>query len=152
MTIREQTTDDLYTLQRTVAAEINLREQPRLALEALASGIDAQQKINPRPKQWAFPVSPLDSYMQGETTEMGGRTWRSTHDFNSGEPGVSGWRMLPHAGDPPTPYLQPSGDHDAYQEGETVTWTDGKIYSASREGVTRSPEDSSSDWALLGSL
>lgn len=61
----------------------------------------------------------LEPAMLDDIVEHGGKTWRSTVDYNVWEPGVSGWREVVAEGYPV--WVQPTGAHDAYPLGTKVT-------------------------------
>ncbi|WP_258933185.1 hypothetical protein [Nesterenkonia pannonica] len=47
------------------------------------------------------------------------------------------------------PFNRPSGQHDAYNTGMRMTWTDGEVYEAKRDGVVHSPDEYADDWKLI---
>lgn len=103
---------------------------------------------------WEHPRSPLLRPMEGARRTHDGHLWRSTIDHNVFEPGVSGWKLEPET-DPdtgeeiPPPFNRPSGQHDAYDAGDRITWTDGEVYEAKRDGVDWDPGNAPGDWALV---
>ena len=74
---------------------------------------------------------------------------------NVWEPGVSGWRLTPEKDEDgteiPPAYLQPTGAHDAYLTGDRITWEDGHVYAAARDGVVHTPEEHPDSWVRVGS-
>lgn len=106
---------------------------------------------------WIQPTSALDSYPKGAVHthpyEGEDRLWESLMSANPHEPGVSGWRLLSEkdeeGNEVPPPYIQPSGAHDAYLAGEQITWEDGEVYEAARDGVVHSPADHPDSWVLI---
>lgn len=102
---------------------------------------------------WVLPVSAVHAYPRGAVKTHRGKTWESLLSANVWEPGVSGWRLaaeLDENGEEiPAPFNTPSGAHDAYQASERITWTDGDIYAATRDGVVHSPAEAPGDWLLI---
>lgn len=82
------------------------------------------------PPEWTQPLGAHDAYPYGFTVIHGGSTWTSNIDANVWEPGagdlwteVAGEEEEPGGEEPdgPEPWVQPTGDHDAYNAGATVT-------------------------------
>ena len=73
------------------------------------------------PPVWAQPEGAHNlPYQAGDiVTTAGGEQWQSTVDNNVWKPGESGWR--PYVADGYAPWQQPTGAHDAYTTGDTVT-------------------------------
>lgn len=102
--------------------------------------------------EWVPPVSASGAYPLGAVVTHKGHTWENIVASNPHEPGVSGWAIAPEVGedgeDVPPPYVQPAGAHDAYRELQRITWEDGKVYEAVRDGVVHTPGQDSSEWRL----
>lgn len=96
---------------------------------------------------WEQPV--YVGYPMGWRVTHADTTWWSTIPNNVFEPGVSGWREETPIGGAPPAFRRPSGAHDAYQAGERITWTNGSVYQATRNGVDWDPVNSPSDWELV---
>lgn len=69
---------------------------------------------------WTQPTGAHDAYIAGERVTHNGTVWISLTDANVWEPGVSGWREETASGEP-SPWVQPTGAHDAYNQGDRVT-------------------------------
>lgn len=121
---------------RRASAEMDI-----LARETAAASGQAERGAWAQPVVGGFPI--------GWLTVHAGKLWRSTTPNNVFEPGVSGWREETLDGAAPAPYRQPTGAHDAYKHGERITWTDGKIYEATRSGVVHSPTQHAASWTLV---
>jgi len=87
--------------------------------------------------EWRQPTGVLEAYLQGALVTHDGKTWESLIAMNVWEPGVSGWREVTEDGAPPA-WVQPSGAHDAYDEGAQVTH-DGKGWVSTTEGNVWEP-------------
>lgn len=73
---------------------------------------------------WSQPLGAHDAYPAGFKVTHNLKTWTSDVDANVWEPGVSGWTEVvaePPAPETPQPWVQPTGAHDAYAMGATVT-------------------------------
>lgn len=88
------------------------------------------------------PVAP-EGFVEGALVFHAGRIWRSTTPGNVWEPGVSGWHDSPDEG--VQQWVQPTGAHDSYAAGATVThngsvWTnthgDGNVWEPGVYGWT----------------
>lgn len=103
--------------------------------------------------EWAQPVSAVDAYPRGAVVTHQGQQWESTVAANVWQPGTSGWRKAPETDETgteiPPAYLQPTGAHDAYLDGDRITWEDGEVYEAARDGIVHTPEESPEDWRLI---
>lgn len=76
---------------------------------------------------WRQPTGAHNAYPQGwpaEHPEGSDRMWESLINGNVHEPGVSGWRETVQPGEVAV-WVQPSGAHDAYTEGDRVVWPEG---------------------------
>lgn len=74
------------------------------------------------PQDWVQPGGEIPAYNKGDVVRHNGSIWVSSTDDNVWEPGVSGWHAYgenPEEG--PFPWVEPTGSHDAYQQGDQVT-------------------------------
>ena len=87
---------------------------------------------------WAQPEGAHDlPYQTGDiVTTTDGKQWQSTVDNNVWRPGQSGWR--PYVPDGPAPWQQPTGAHDAYKTGDTVTHN-GSLWTSTINGNVWQP-------------
>lgn len=91
---------------------------------------------NPNPEgifPWSQPLGATDAYPLGAKATHNGKTWESTIANNVWEPGVYGWKEVedsdqtePTDPDKPTEdeypeWVQPTGAHDAYDQGAKVS-------------------------------
>lgn len=76
---------------------------------------------------WSQPTGAYDAYPTGWLVTHNSKTWESTTPANVWEPGVSGWREVVEEGEAPADWVQPTGGHDAYAEGDLVTY-DGQVW------------------------
>ena len=92
--------------------------------------------------KWEQPTGAHDAYPEGAEVVHDGTTWASLIDANVWEPGVSGWREVPgedEDGEPTVPaWVQPTGAHDAYNEGDQVTH-DGQTWTSDLDGNVWEP-------------
>ena len=82
---------------------------------------------------WSQPLGATDAYPLGAKVTHNGKTWESTIANNVWEPGVYGWKEVEDSGqteptDPDKPaedeypeWVQPTGAHDAYDQGAKVS-------------------------------
>lgn len=82
---------------------------------------------------WSQPLGATDAYQLGAKVTHNGKTWESTIANNVWEPGVYGWKEVKDSGqteptDPDKPeedeypeWVQPTGAHDAYEQGAKVS-------------------------------
>lgn len=80
---------------------------------------------------WSQPIGTTDAYMKGEKVTHNGKTWESTYDYNTWEPGVFGWvEVSSSSGETTDPepekpqdyqeWVQPMGTVGMYQTGDIV--------------------------------
>ena len=96
---------------------------------------------------WKQPTSAVDAYPKDWTVTHDGKTWVSLTPANVWEPGVSGWREVAEEGATPE-WVQPTGAHDAYQTGDTVTF-EGQEYVSTIDGNVWSPTDYPQGWEKI---
>lgn len=97
---------------------------------------------------WAPPTSAIDAYPSGWTVTHGGKTWESLTASNVHEPGVSGWRQVPTDEAPVPQWVQPTGAHDTYQAGDTVTF-EGQVWRSRLDGNAWSPAEYPAGWEMV---
>jgi|SRR5690606_26355481 len=110
-------------------ARILLANGPQIA-ESLAQATQAARERDLAPGEhvvWVQPTGAHDCFPMNALVSHVGKVWRSTTPANVWEPGVSGWEEVVEGGGP-SPWIQPTGTHDAYylnptegQKGPTCT-------------------------------
>lgn len=154
MKLSDKSDQELKDIISAVLREQNLRHKLDASPEKINHAIAEYQQATGRGQgePWEQPVTALQAYRQGAEVEDDGKLWISTHDNNTQPPGVSGWRLKPELDEDgneiPPPYVQPSGAHDSYQQGERVTF-EGEVCEAARDGVAHSPSEYPDDWTLI---
>ena len=116
------TDSELEALAADVSAEqrrrVVLTELPRRADDLARDYAEAVGRVDG--DEWVQPVGAFDAYPLGSVVAVGDAQWESLIPANVWEPGVSGWRRVAGGGDA-APWVQPTGQHDAYPEGAVVT-------------------------------
>ena len=95
---------------------------------------------------WRQPTGAHDAYPKGWKVTDSAKTWESLIDGNVWKPGISGWREVVTSGTVAA-WVQPTGAHDAYAKGATVThngstWTsdaDANVWAPGVYGWTKKP-------------
>ena len=100
---------------------------------------------------WARPSGAVDAYPTDAVVTHKGSTWRNLTPANVWEPGESGWREVTAEDAAPPAYVQPTGAHDAYAEGDRVSFEGGVWRSLLDENVW-SPDELMRAWFREGSL
>ena len=140
----------LASLARAVA---NLHPSS-VALQALADdiaglGLDddtvtplppAGQYGHDRLPAWQAPQGAHDAYPKGAWVSYDGGAWVSVVADNVWAPGESGWRPAVAPGDDYPAWVQPTGSHDAYQQGDRVTH-DGRNWESDVDGNSWEPPE-----------
>lgn len=101
---------------------------------------------------WKQPVAAGQAYPKGAVRKHKGKLWRGLVPVNVWEPGVAAWREIAlddDGNEVPAPYREPGSAAGAYDQGERMQWTDGKVYEAVRDGVVHSPDEYPDDWRLV---
>lgn len=93
---------------------------------------------------WVQPTGAHNAYPQDWTVVHDGKTWVSLTPANVWEPGISAWREGVADGGVPE-WIAPTGAHDAYQKGDTVTFN-GDTYESLIDANTYSPTDYPAGW------
>ena len=137
---------ELRQLKRMIDGELSRRETLANAGRAMddiaRSVLAAQGQVDG--DEWVQPTDATNAYPKDWTVLHGGKTWVSLTPANVWEPGVSGWREVVEEGGAPE-WVQPTGAHDAYQTGDTVTF-EGAEYTSTIDGNTWSPTDYPQGW------
>lgn len=103
-----------------------------------ASGIE-------RGQPWRQPTGAHDAYPEGWAVEWEGSQWVSLIGGNVWQPGVSGWREEVEEGAAPPEWVQPTGAHDAYNTGDSVTF-EGTVWVSVIDGNVWSPTAHPAGW------
>ena len=156
MDLPNKTDAELDEMRRAIGSEIRRRARMGASPERLDQTVrEYQEEVGIKDgDDWVNPATALTRPMKGAKRTHKGKLWRSTIDHNVFEPGVSGWKLEAET-DPETgetiypPFNRPSGAHDAYEAGDRITWTDGEVYEANRDGVDWPPEVAPQDWDLV---
>lgn len=151
--------EELHTLRDHISQVLEKRRLAVKSPERIDRMIEDYQATLGRAggDPWKPPTSALDTYPRGAVHshphQGEDRLWESLISANSHEPGVSGWRLVPKKDEDgneiPPAFVRPTGSHDSYGEGEMITWVDGNIYRAARNGVVHSPDEYAPDWILV---
>lgn len=153
--VRQMSDQELRLFQDAIVQEQALRRRLDASPEKIEHAIAEYQKATGKGQgePWSRPTGHLDAFSEGAEVEHGGERWLSTHSNNTGEPGISGWRLKPELDEDgneiPPRYVQPAGAHDGYPKGRRITWEDGLVYEAARDGVAHSPAEYAPDWILV---
>ena len=115
-------------------------------MDAIARDVLAAQGITDG-DEWVQPTDATNAYPKDWTVTHDGKTWVSLTPANVWEPGVSGWREVVEEGATPE-WVQPTGAHDAYQTGDTVTF-EGAEYVSLIDGNTWSPTAYPQGWEKI---
>ena len=100
---------------------------------------------------WVRPSGAVDAYPTGAVVTHKGATWRNLTPANVWEPGESGWREVPAEDAAPPAYVQPTGAHDAYAEGDRVTY-DGAVWRSLIDANVWAPDELVHSWFREGSV
>ena len=147
MNLTELSNNELGILHRDVLHE---QERRRTLANAPAQADDLARRYHTATgtqdgAPWTQPQGAHDAYPEGWTVTHNGKTWESITPANVWEPGTSGWREAFSDGDAPAEWVQPSGEHDAYREGERVTF-EGEVWESTIDGNVWSPTDNPEGW------
>ena len=138
---------ELRQLKRMIDGELSRREtlaNAGRAMDDIARSVLAAQGITDG-DEWVQPTDATNAYPKGWTVTHGGKTWVSLTPANVWEPGVSGWREVVDESGAAPEWVQPTGAHDAYQTGDTVTF-EGQEYVSLIDGNTWSPTEYPQGW------
>ena len=133
-----------------VERAIEFREK----LEKMIHGLPEEKAVI-LPEAYALWVP--GNYVTDDMRQYGGQVWRCCqgHDSTGNESWYPGnvpalWTAC-HAKDAEYAknYVPPTGAHDAYQEGEYMLWTDGKVYKCLTDNTVHNPVDLPSAWEVV---
>lgn len=151
MDLENMMDEELYSLidnAKTVIANRQTRQTvndqvAEVLRTARASGAISTPEVG---AEWVQPTDATTAYMAGDVTSFEGKTWVSTVSYNVWRPGESGWREQTLDGSP-AEYSPPSGGHDAYSNGDLVTF-EGSVYRSTTDNNVWSPADYPEGWEL----
>ena len=141
---------ELRRLKRMIDGELSRRETLATA-EKRAADLNAEFLAAAGVTDgdvWRQPTSAVDAYPKDWTVQHNDKTWVSLIAANVWEPGVSAWREVVEEGSGAPEWVQPTGSHDAYQTGDTVTF-EGAEYTSLIDGNTWSPTDYPQGWEKI---
>lgn len=101
--------------------------------------------------QWIPPNGAYDAYPKAAVVTHNGKRWVNLSPANVWEPGVSGWREEVPSDAAPPEYVQPTGAHDAYSVGDSMTWSGG-TYRSLIDGNVWDPNSNPSGWTQVEPL
>ena len=138
---------ELRQLKRMIDGELSRRETLANAGRAMddiaRSVLAAQGQVEG--DEWVQPTDATNAYPKDWTVTHDGKTWVSLTPANVWPPGVSGWREIVDESAGAPEWVQPTGSHDAYQTGDTVTF-EGQEYKSLIDGNTWSPTAYPQGW------
>ena len=141
---------ELRQLKRMIDGELSRRETLANAGRAMddiaRSVLAAQGQVEG--DEWVQPTDATNAYPKDWTVTHDGKTWVSLTPANVWPPGVSGWREIVDESAGAPEWVQPTGSHDAYQTGDTVTF-EGAEYTSLIDGNTWSPTDYPQGWEKI---
>ena len=141
---------ELRQLKRMIDWELSRREtlaNAGRAMDDIARSVLAAQGITDG-DEWVQPTDATNAYPKDWTVTHDGKTWVSLTPANVWQPGVSGWREIVDESAGAPEWVQPTGAHDAYQKGDTVTF-EGQEYVSLIDGNTWSPTDYPQGWEKI---
>ena len=141
---------ELHQLKRMIDGELSRRETLATA-EKRAADLNAEFLAAAGVTDgdvWRQPTSAVDAYPKDWTVQHNDKTWVSLSAANVWEPGLSGWREVVEEGSGAPEWVQPTGEHDAYQTGDTVTF-EGAEYTSLIDGNVWSPTDYPQGWEKI---
>ena len=148
--ITEASDQELEQYRKAIVAEQSRRQTLATAgkqMDAIARDVLAAQGITDG-DEWVQPTDATNAYPKGWTVTHDGKTWVSLTPANVWEPGVSGWREVVEEGSGAPEWVQPTGAHDAYQTGDTVTF-EGQEYKSLIDGNVWSPAGWPQGWQAI---
>ena len=144
---------ELRELSASLAELVRQEEAAAAAPEAMDEIVRERGEAQGRKMgdPWVRPSGAADAYPTGAVVKHKGSTWRNLTPANVWEPGESGWREVPAEDAVPPAYVQPTGAHDAYAEGDQVTY-DGAVWRSLIDGNVWSPDELMHSWFRVGSI
>ena len=150
MDIADVDTAELRKLKHVIEAELSRRDTlagAGKAMDDIARSVLAASGVVSG-DEWVQPTDATNAYPKDWTVTHGGKTWVSLTPANVWEPGVSGWREIVDESAGAPEWVQPTGSHDAYQTGDTVTF-EGAEYTSLIDGNTWSPTAYPQGWEKI---
>ena len=141
---------ELHQLKRMIDGELSRRETLATA-EKRAADLNAEFLAAAGVTDgdvWRQPTSAVDAYPKDWTVQHDGKTWVSLTPANVWPPGVSGWREVVDESAGAPEWVQPTGEHDAYKTGDTVTF-EGAEYTSTIDGNVWSPTAYPQGWEKI---
>ena len=141
---------ELRQLKRMIDGELSRREtlaNAGRAMDDIARSVLAASGVEPG-NEWVQPTDATNAYPKDWTVTHDGKTWVSLTPANVWPPGVSGWREVVDESAGAPEWVQPTGSHDSYQTGDTVTF-EGQEYVSLIDGNTWSPADYPQGWEKI---
>ena len=141
---------ELRRLKRMIDGELSRREtlaNAGRAMDDIARSVLAAQGQSDG-GEWVQPTDATNAYPKDWTVQHDGKTWISLTPANVWRPGISGWREIVDESAGAPEWVQPTGAHDAYQTGDTVTF-EGQEYKSLIDGNTWSPTDYPQGWEKI---
>ena len=146
-------------LNKDVMRAVGLMLARQARNRVMESDVEANEIIDLAPllEEWkAGTVENPITYTQGHAYTYQGAPWNCaqthTHHGETGwEPGVASSLWSPyHAQDAShvLPWVQPTGAHDMYHQGECMVWTDGNVYQCQMD-TAYSPAEYPQAWLLM---
>ena len=148
--ITDATDQELEQYRRAIVAEQERRKtlaNAGRAMDDIARSVLAAQGQTDG-GEWVQPTDATNAYPKDWTVTHDGKTWVSLTPANVFKPGVSGWREVVEEGSGAPEWVQPTGAHDAYQKGDTVTF-EGQEYVSLIDGNTWSPTAYPQGWEIV---
>lgn len=154
--LREWPIEELRKLPEVIEQELTRRAVVASGPQNVDMCIQQYQDARGREdgSEYEPPITAADAYPLDSTVVVEGEEWVSVVPANPHRPGESGWklkgRVNPETGRiiPPR-FIQPAGAHDAYKAGDLITWEDGTVRKAARDGVVHTPAEYPPDWVLV---
>lgn len=142
---------ELRELSESIAELLREAETAEAAPAAMDSLVRRRSESQGRKMgdPWVRPTSAVDAYPTDAVVTHNGATWRNLTPANVWEPGESGWREVPAEDAAPPAYVQPTGAHDAYAEGDRVTFN-GAIWRSLMDANVWSPDELMRAWFREG--
>ena len=147
--ITDATDQELEQYRRAIVAEQERRR-------TLATGADQMDKLvrdmlaasgQVEGGAWVQPTDATNAYPKDWTVTHDGKTWVSLTPANVWQPPTA-WREVVEEGSGAPEWVQPTGAHDAYNTGDTVTF-EGQEYKSLIDGNTWPPTAYPQGWEKI---
>lgn len=160
----ELTSSELTAIEsETARYEAEERERPmtesevtRLLIAQQINALEVDDSMALRMVEFYPAWMPETDYPGGVRVRHGGGLYKCIQAHTSQEswaPGLAPSLWGPYHSKSARlalPYVEPSGAHDAYQEGEYMIWTNGKIYRCKQDGTAWGPDVVAASWEVMG--